>query len=334
MPSQPVEKPAAPASYADFSEPESGGWVRTLVQFFAIPLLIVLVAVGLYLGISLIVGAGPESAADFVKLLRSDTLNRRWQAAFELSARLRAAEVPAEFHDPALLQALHATLDSARGEGGRQSDLARTVLTILARIGDPASIEPVRRALDDEDDATRSFAILAAGRLGDRAMAPRLRELARHEDAGTRQAALFALAQLDQVEGLPFQLSPETRALALDQLGDPSVEVRFQAALIAARAGDLPAARKTLLLMLDRSYLDQLPFDEADQGTLKGIDRHQVQSNLIIDTIATIAKLRVSGEPELTAALERLADPDREPDLHVRESAREALRQLQTAGRN
>ena len=43
----PDDTPRTPASYADFSEEEEqGGWLKTSVQFFAIPMLIVVMAVG------------------------------------------------------------------------------------------------------------------------------------------------------------------------------------------------------------------------------------------------------------------------------------------------
>ena len=76
------ENPKSAASYADFSDEEQqGGWLKTSVQFFAIPMLIVVLAVGVYLGASMLLGTGPQTVSDFAELLRSDTVTRRWHAA-------------------------------------------------------------------------------------------------------------------------------------------------------------------------------------------------------------------------------------------------------------
>ena len=103
-----------PASYAEFPDEDGGGgWLKTAVQFFAIPMLIVILAVSIYLGVSLMVGGGPSTTADFVEMLKSDTVTRRWHAAQELAARLHG-ETPDEFKSEALITALCEALDKAR----------------------------------------------------------------------------------------------------------------------------------------------------------------------------------------------------------------------------
>jgi hypothetical protein len=314
-----------PASYADFSDAQPGGWLRTAVQFFAIPLLIVCVAVGLYLGISLMVGTGPKSATDFVELLQSDTINRRWQAAAELAARLSVEEVPAEFRDPRLVRALVTALEGARAEQADPPRLSLLILNILRRLEDPIALDSVRAALDDEHAWVRSHAILALGGLKDRDSAERLRGFAVHTDAGTRQAALYVLAQLDQVEGLGvYRLSSQTREIALKHLGDRNEDVRFTAALILADAGEKEAALPVLLRMLDRSYLEQFPLD----GRMSGISQYDLHSNVIAKAIRAVAALDCSDRPDVQQALERLADSDKEGDPQVREKARRALESL------
>jgi HEAT repeat protein len=314
-----------PASYAEFDDAREGGVLRTIVQFFAIPLLIVCVAVALYLGISVMVGTGPRTASDFVEVLQSDTINRRWQAAAELAARLSGEEVPEEFRDPRLVRALTTALDSARAEEADPPRLAVLLLGILRRLEDPAALDAVRDALDDKHPWVRSHAILALGALGDRESIPRLTgEFARHTDPGTRQATLSVLARLDQVEGLEYRLSRRTRELALESLGDRNEDVRFTAALILAEAGEKEAALPVLTRMLDRSYLEQFPLD----GRLSGISQYDLHTNLILKAIRAVASLDCGDQPKVRKALEVLSDSGSEGDPEVRRRARSTLEAL------
>lgn len=320
MPSR-VENTETPASYADFQSEEPGGWLRTVVQFFAIPLLIVSVAVGLYVGINMMVGSGPETAQDYVQLLQSDTINRRWQAAYELAARLGSGPVPQEFQDPRLIAALGSALERARAEKQDPPRLAMLVLRILRRLGHPDGIAPARAALGDEHDWIRSFAILALAGMEDRDSIPKFVELTAHEDHGTRQAALQALVSLDQVDGMAFRLSPDTRRAAVKHLGDLHEDVRFTAALVLADAGARAEALPVLVRMLDREALEGFQFDDK----LGGLSRYKVHSNLILRAIAGVVKLGAVDDPRIAKALRRLTDDATEGDPDVREAARKAL---------
>ena len=323
-PSVAEQKQTSPASYADFSDAEGGGWLRTAVQFFAIPLLIVCVAVGLYLGISLMVGTGPKSVGDFVELLQADTINRRWQAAYELATRLQGREVPAEFRDPRLVRALGSALESARAEDADPPQLAVVILGLLGRLGDPESTDKLVDALDDENAWIRSHAIRALGSLGDTAHIDRIRGFAHHDDHGTRQSALAALARLDQVDGLKYRLSSETRKIAIEHLGDRHEDVRFTAALVLAEAREGESALPVLRKMISREYLERFPLDTK----LAGVSQYQVHSNVILKAVRALVIIECD-DAEVLKDLAKLTDDDIEGDPEVRQRAREALRRLQ-----
>jgi HEAT repeat protein len=313
-----------PASHARFDEEAPQGFLRTALQFVAIPLVIVGVAVGLYVGINLIVGTGPTTAADFVRVLQSDTIGRRWQAAYELANRISTGEVPAEFRDPQLLNALSETLNAARAQEEDPPKLAVLVLGILRRLKEPATLPAVRAALDDPHPWVRSHAALTLGALKDEESRARIAALARSDDAPSRQAALEALASLDQVAGMAFHLSAETRTVALQHVGDPAEDVRFTAALILADAGEKEAAMPVLRKMLDRSYLDQFPVNDR-WGAL---DVYRLRSDILLQAIARVVKLRCGDDPQVLEALARLTNDDTEGDLEVRQAARKALEAL------
>ncbi|HEX5137300.1 MAG TPA: HEAT repeat domain-containing protein [Planctomycetota bacterium] len=299
--------------------------MRTALQFVAIPLLIVGVAIGLYVGLSLVFDTGPKSASDFVEYLRSDTINRRWQAAYELAARLGTGEVPDEFRNPDLVRELCRALDEARKEGEKPPRRAILVLAILRRLGEPSTAETVRAALDDPDPWISAHAILTLGALKDEASRARIAALARSDDPGTRQASLEALSSLDQVKGMPFHLSAETREVALEQVGDAKEDVRFTAALVLADAGERAAALPVLRKMLDRSYLERFPFDDR----WGGLDDYRLRSVILLKAIDRAVALRCGDDPETMDALRRLADDKTEGESEVREAARKALEKLQ-----
>jgi HEAT repeat protein len=284
------------------------------------------VAVGLYVGINLMVGTGPKTAADFVRVLQSDTIGRRWQAAYELANRISVGEVPAEFRDPQLVKALSDTLRAAREQQEDPPKLAVLVLGILRRLKEPDSLPAVREAVDDPHPWIRSHAAVTLGALKDEESRPRLLALAKSDDPGTRQAALEALVSLDQVQGMAFHLSAETRAVALEHVGDEKEDVRFTAALVLADAGEKEAALPVLRLMLDRAYLDR--FEVNDKWG--AIDVYRLRSDILLQAIARAVKLSCGDDPKVLEALGRLTNDDIEGDLEVRQAARKALELLQT----
>ena len=315
-----------PASHARFDEEAPQGFLRTALQFVAIPLVIVGVGVGLLIGFNLMVGGGPKTTSDFVRVLQSDTIGRRWQAALEIVNRINKGDVPAELRDPQLLNALSETLRAAREQQEDPPKVAVLVLNILRRLKEPSTLPAVREALDDPHPWVRSHAVVALGALKDQESRPRILALAKSEDPGTLQAALEALCTLDQVEGMPFHLSPETRAVALEHIGDPNEDVRFTAALVLADAGEKESALPVLRLMLDRSYLDQ--FKVNDQWG--AMDIYRLRSNLILKAIARAVSLSCKDDPKVLELLARLTNDDIEGDIEVRQAARKALELLQT----
>jgi len=317
-----------PASYADFSDAEEqGGWLKTAVQFFAIPMLIVIVAVGIYLGVRMTVGGGPSTTADFVEMLQSDTVKRRWHAAMELQARVSAKGGAEEFRNEKVRIALESALKKARAEQQDPPQMALLTLSILGRIAMPESIPAVREALDDPHPWTRSYAIRVLGALGDEGSRARFEEFTGSDDPGTRQVALAALARLDrQPPAPPNHLSSRSRELIHQGLGDRHEDVRFTSALLLAQADEGTAALPVLKTMLDRAYLEKLvPAKDVDTR-LSGLDRYTLHSNVILRALLAVEKLDAAREdPEVVAAIRKLTNSDAEGNSDVRERARSIL---------
>jgi len=314
-----------PASYADFSsEEEQGGWLKTLVQFFAIPMLIVVVAIGVFFGVSLAIGSGPKSAADFAELLKSDTVTRRWHAAFELSARLKDG-VPDEFRDAKLVDALCTALENSRAEKQDPPTMAVTTLLLLGRIGESGSIPAVRSALDDSHPWVRSYAVTTLAALRDLESRDTIAKLVTDEDPSTRQAALAALASLEQREGVPYHLSAKLRDLLKQGVGDRAEDVRFTSALLLSRISERNSALPVLITMLDRDYLEKIVPNDRMDTRLAGISRYRVHSNVILRGLGAVERLDCGDDENVVAAVRKLSDSDTEGDSDVRYRAQRLL---------
>jgi|GEM_PF-2955004 len=314
-----------PASYADFSaEEEPGGWLKTLVQFFAIPMLIVVMAVGVFFGVSLMIGSGPKSAADFAELLQSETVTRRWHAAFELSARLKDG-VPDEFRDPKLIAALCSALERARKEKQDPPKMAVTTLLLIGRVGDSTAVPAVRDALTDPHPWVRSYAVSALAALGDAESRETMVKLVGDEDPSTRQAALVALASLEQRGNVAYHLSPELRAMLKQAVGDRAEDVRFSAALLLANVNERHSALPVLKTMLDRDYLEKIVPKERMDTRLSGVSRYRVHSNVILRGLNAVERLDCGDDEEVVAAVRKLSESATEGDSDVRYRAQQLL---------
>jgi len=314
-----------PASYADFSsEEEQGGWLKTVVQFFAIPMLIVVLAVGVFFGVSLMIGSGPKTAADFTELLQSDTVTRRWHAAFELSARLKDS-VPDEFREPKLVGALCSSLERARKEKQDPPTMAVTTLLLLGRIGASSSIPTVRAALEDPHPWVRSYAIATLATLRDYESLDTIAKAVDDDDPSTRQAALVALAALEQREGVPYHLSAELRGKLAKAVGDRAEDVRFTAAILLARVSDRQHALPVLKTMLSREYLEKIVPNDRMDTRLSGVSRYRVHSNVLSRALAAVEQLDCGDDEEVVAAVRKLSDSATEGDSDVRYRAQQLL---------
>ena len=97
------------------------------------------------------------------------------------------------------------------------------------------------------------------------------------------------------------------------QRGDAVAPVRWNASIGLAYSGS-PAGRKELLTMLDVEYMSR-HVESSDQRVQTG--------QRIRNRIAAVQAAALLNDPELTKALEQLAESDPEPPVRV--AAQEAL---------
>jgi HEAT repeat protein len=198
---------------------------------------------------------------------------------------------------------------------------------------------------DDHTEATaRRRAVVVAGHRGDAGTA---RSALDDEDPGVRASALAALARCDELN----------EAELVRALGDPAVEVRRRAALVAANRDDAAAELAALLDDPDATVVEVAAFacGERNDATASVVERLVALSGAHEDALCREAAVAALGSigapeglpavlaacedratvrrravlalaafdgPEVSAMLERLTE-DR--DLQVRQAAEELL---------
>ncbi len=277
------------------SQQQRESLLRSFFGLFLVPLLVVLVCVGVFIGFGWI-AYDRQTVADYLNDLRSSWRPRRAQAAYELS-KVLIADPDALDGDPGVQAELRALFAEAEDQ-----EMKRYLALVLGYTHDPEAVPLLIAALDSPDSEMRIYALLALGTVGDpRALSP-LTEALGDPDAGLRKTAAFGLGELGDPLAIPA-LEP--------QLEDPVADVRWNTALALARLGS-DAGVPVLDRMLDRGLTAQVP----------GITPAQTEETMV-SAVRALATVRGAESREL---FDRLARED--PSLKVRQAAIEALKAI------
>lgn len=279
--------------------PDTASAARTFVGLFLVPLLVVVICVGVFIGFGW-VAYDRASTRDYLNDLRSSWRPRRAQAAYELS-KILVADPRAFDDEPGTQEELRRLFVESE-----EAEVRGYLALVLGRTGDPAAVPLLVEAVGDADPQTRIYALWALGLIGDSSALPALRAALADPDPGLRKTAAFALGEV----GDPAALG------ALEgMLDDRVADVRWNAALAVARLGS-PASVPELERMLDRRLT----------GEVEGISAEQ-QQEAMIGAIRALAAVR--GEVALPLLAELEAG---DPSLKVRQAAIEARKAIQAGG--
>jgi HEAT repeat protein len=275
------------------------------VQFFLIPLAVVAITIGVYIGFRSLL-ADARSPQDYLVEIQRGGSDRRWPAAYELSRLMADPKVRA---DRTLAPALVKAFQESKGD----AQVRRYLALAIGRLDPPLpadAIADLTHALDDPDSETRISVIWALGSSGDPAVVPRLIPLftTPDVDAGIRKMVVYALG------ALPGDAQIPTLKTALQ---DSVADVRWNAAVALARHGNHDGVA-VIKQMLDRPFVEQ---------TVKRDVRQDEDVDPVADVM--ISGLRAAAalkDDELKAAITSLSQSDR--SLKVRQAAIEALKMM------
>jgi len=292
----PEEKPSAEA-VSESSVPSVGdSAMRSFVGLFIVPLLVVLVCVGVFVGFGWI-AYDRQTTDDYLNDLKSSWKPRRAQAAYEL-AKIVIADPAAIEEDPVARMEIRRLFEESDDE-----DMTRYLALVLGRTRDPKAVPLLAaKAGKDSSPEQRIYALMALGATGLPSAVEPLIESVTDEDPGVRKTATYALGELRQPKAIPSLTA---------RLEDTEPDVRWNAAIALARLENA-AGGDVLHEMLDREKT----------GRVAGITPEQ-QEEAMIGAVRALAV--VAGE-ESRSLFVQLADSD--ASLKVRQAAIEAQRTL------
>jgi HEAT repeat protein len=302
-----VGTPAPPGgAAAPPGDPDGRSDLRVVLQFFIVPLSLVVVLVGLFFGLQVLRTRRPdpgaalrdlESYEGFLARYIGDF--KRWQSGYDLSLLLRSEPAPD-------LRAMLPHLATAFREAGARGDvrLRQYLALALGHAADPRGIGPLREGMGDADPPTRLFSAWGLMQIGTPDVLADLRAAAADPDPGVRKLSVFALGRLGD---------RQSAGVLRGALRDGAIDVRWNAALSLARLGD-PAGAPILVELLEGS-LDPAPAGEDAAPP----EEPRLRVERALNAIRGLALL---GPPEGGAALARAAGSS---DPGIAEAARAAL---------
>ncbi len=272
-------------------------------QFFLVPLIIVAACLGLYGGMSLLMG-NQRSPREWLRDIKEGGPNVRPHAALQLAQALRRQEKP----DATLAPEVMAIFRSTPPE---EDVIRRYLVTCLGYLRDPRACELLlETARIDKNMETRTACIDALGTIKHPATLPDLVKMLDHEDGVIRKYAAFNAGAVAEKAGDRSVLEPLRRRLA-----DPRPDVGWNAAFALAYFLGDPSGTDTLKQMLDRKYLEK-----AIGGDL---NREILVARAMFSACNAAAKLR---DRSFLPILRGLAL--HEPDADVRHAAQKAETEL------
>ena len=272
------------------------------VQFFLIPLAVVVAVVLLYGGFRWLLN-DERTPQEYLSDIRVGGRERRWPAAFELSRLMADPEIQAS--EPSLGPALvRAFVESENDDPRVRRYLAMAVGQLTEPPGDAGA--RLVDALDDPETETRISVIWALGSLGDSSVIPELAGMYASDDAGIRKMTVYALGALPGDEQI---------ATLRTALNDSVPDVQWNAAVALARHGNTQGVG-ILGRMLDREYVERLA--EPTMGV--GSDEVDRVGEVMITGLNAIAALNAISFRDSVLQLSR-----QDESLRVRQAAIEAL---------
>ena len=307
-------------------EPPSAAF---LVQLFLVPGVIVAIIVCVWLAFHWLAHLGNDPQA-YVRTLRRAN-EGRWQAALNLANDLRGPNGSGLKADVKLASDLGSILDDEVGSGrtGEQSETLRLYLCrALGEFSVPeAAAALVRRVNANDDDPTTQAAIEAIAVLATN-LQNAGRSFENRDDVVAAVLAATTSANSRVRDACGFTLGVLGGERSIDGLlrlvGDPSADVRSNAALGLARLGQ-PDAYDTLseMLALEDVYLDEKTPDDKMQS-----ERYK-RALVVVNALRGITMLiDATNEGPPSGIIKKIEELQQDSVAEVRSSAEAVIKKI------
>ncbi len=294
--------------------PEQGTIFTRSLQFFVVPLGIVVVCVGIYLLFTYMAGGPQRSTADIIKDLKEAGPKGRAQAALELAEVLRRAQgnkLPFDGRDTHQLIDVYESLPSQDApsavlEAGSPMHIKILIIECFALVADPAAVPLLLKEAKGGHEVLRPYCIRALGGCRETSVVPDLVAMLDSDSATIRKYAANSLGMLR-----------DARAVAplKAKLADASADVQWNAACVLGFYFGDASGKDVLRSMLDRGAVEKVVGGNEYARELS-------REAMVIAMNAIVALEDASFAP----ALEGLSTSD--PDEKVRFAASQALTKL------
>jgi HEAT repeat protein len=307
-------------------EPPSAAF---LVQLFLVPGVIVAIIVCVWLAFHWLAHLGNDPQA-YVRTLRRAN-EGRWQAALNLANDLRGPNGSGLKADVKLASELGSILDDEVGSGrtGEQSETLRLYLCrALGEFSVPeAAPALVRRVNANDDEPTTQAAIEAIAVLATN-LQNAGRSFENRDDVVAAVLAATTSANSRVRDACGFTLGVLGGERSIDGLlrlvGDPSADVRSNAALGLARLGQ-PDAYDTLseMLALEDVYLDEKTPDDKMQS-----ERYK-RALVVVNALRGITMLiDATNEGPPSGIIKKIEELQQDSVAEVRSSAKAVIKKI------
>ncbi|MBI3602710.1 MAG: HEAT repeat domain-containing protein [Candidatus Omnitrophica bacterium] len=259
-------------------------------SFFVIPFLLAIFSVLLLVSVRILT-MEKRDVNDYLEDVKTGSLTKRWQSAFELSRILsNPTMVP---HDEKFTRHMMMAFEKSKND----DDRVRQYLALaMGKSGIQDFVDVLMKAAPEEKDENLYAIITSLGILKNNKAIPVLLNVLNNDNAHLRLVAVIALGNI--ADG-------RTIAPLKHMLNDPQPNVSWDAAIALAKMGN-KSGKAIILNLLDRHYLDQIPHLNP-----------QEQSRIMMVAISTTATWH---DADIKNILKELFDNDK--NMNVRTLAR------------
>ena len=258
-------------------------------SFFVIPFLIVIFSVLLFAAVRILT-MEQHTIYDYLSDVKTGSLSKRWQSAFELSKLMaNPSRIP---HDERFISELTGIFLHSKYDDNR---VRQYLALAMGRTGNERFVEPLVKAVPEEKSENLYAIIYALGMLRDKKAATTIAPYLDDPNPRIRLVSVIALGDIAD----PKSTGPLKRALH-----DPEPNVQWDAAIALAKMKDL-SGRDILLKLLDREYLSKFPEIDLEE-----------QNHILLVAIEAATHL---NDSKLNDAILRLSQGD--PNMNVRKAA-------------
>jgi HEAT repeat protein len=307
--------------------------VRLSIQFFVIPMAIVVFCVALVFifrwltwekkDLSAYLGAihnssrtSSQKEQEALKLLNYIQEAKQWQSIYDVTQELRFNREKFLAENPDFSTKIAKVFKDTPTSDHR---VRQYLVQVLGLVGGPEITSVLTDALNDSDSETVIHSMIALGRIGNVQSVPRIMELSKSDDPGIRQTAVFVLGSFEDEAAL-------TRCA--EALNDPDRLVDWNAAFSLGRHHD-PRAFTALHQFLDQEFIEKIAHDYALASETAGNNSNASTATSIpperLEQYRATA-VRLLGlylDENLKKELQAIADNDKQ--IKVRQAAIEVL---------